>query len=232
MEGVIGRLRRFLPVLPTTLANLEMGPANGLRPICDQAGPKEVSTDCVSQAERKAPISYCKPPTNAATRLLTSVSQVGERKEVRDRRWLSKRDVNGGCSIPPVLPARSKTPQHLRKLIAVLNICSKLHLQLWVKIDRLANGYVSQAHHSLAQVCGRALDCTAFMNQPLDLHIEMKAISAIGTGGEVLPYNGHFLNAEFPINIQMKTSNSFNAIHTFFFHSLLISLKLRTSCLC
>ncbi len=25
-------------------ANLEMGPANGLRPICDQAGPKEVST--------------------------------------------------------------------------------------------------------------------------------------------------------------------------------------------
>jgi len=57
MEGVIGRLRRFLPVLPTTLANLEMGPANGLRPICDQAGPKEVSTDCVSQAERKAPIS-------------------------------------------------------------------------------------------------------------------------------------------------------------------------------
>src|SRR5260221_14073194 len=38
------------------------------------------STDCVSQAERKAPISYCKTPTNAATRLLTSVSQVGERR--------------------------------------------------------------------------------------------------------------------------------------------------------
>src|SRR5260370_12017377 len=59
------------------------------------------STDFVSQAERKAPISYCKTPTNAAARvltrsaneacastdfvsqaerkaLLTSVSQVGE----------------------------------------------------------------------------------------------------------------------------------------------------------
>jgi hypothetical protein len=91
---------------------------------------------------------------------------------------------------------------------------------------------MSQAHHSLAQVCGRALDCTAFMNQALDLQIEMKAISAIGTGGEMVPYNGHFLNAEFPINIQMKTSDSFNAIHTFFFHSLLIPLKPRISCLC
>src|SRR5260221_228602 len=42
------------------------------------------STDCVSQAERKAPISYCKTPTNAAARLLTSVSQVGVKKEGKD----------------------------------------------------------------------------------------------------------------------------------------------------
>jgi|SRR5215467_10144107 len=105
------------------------------------------------------------------------------------------------------------------KLIAVLDICSKLQLQLWVKIDGLTKGSVSQAHHSLTQVRGRALDCTAFMNQSLDLHIEMKAIPAIGTGGEVLLHNSHFLNAEFPVNIQVKTSNGFDAIHTFFFHS-------------
>ncbi len=39
--------------LANDAANLEMGPANGLRPICDQAGPKEVSTDCVRQARPK-----------------------------------------------------------------------------------------------------------------------------------------------------------------------------------
>jgi len=56
---VIGRLRRFLPVLPTTLARVLTRSAN-------EAG---ASTDFVSQAERKAPISYCKTPTNAATNL-------------------------------------------------------------------------------------------------------------------------------------------------------------------
>ena len=38
MEGVIGRLRRFLPVLPTTLASIEMGLANALRATAAQSG--------------------------------------------------------------------------------------------------------------------------------------------------------------------------------------------------
>src|SRR5260370_29823519 len=40
---------------------------NGLRARCDRT--------------TASPISYCKTPTNAATRLLTSVSQVGEKEE-------------------------------------------------------------------------------------------------------------------------------------------------------
>jgi len=38
LKGVIGRLRRFLPVLPTTLANIEMGLANALRATAAQSG--------------------------------------------------------------------------------------------------------------------------------------------------------------------------------------------------
>src|SRR5258708_10940967 len=43
------------------------------------------STDFVSQAERKAPISYCKTPTNAAARVLT-------------------RSANEACSSPRATP--------------------------------------------------------------------------------------------------------------------------------
>ena len=62
MEGVIGRLRRFLPVLPTTLASIEMG-----HPTTPPVAPTAPPTVPVRRD----------PPANDAARLRTaSVRQV------------------------------------------------------------------------------------------------------------------------------------------------------------
>src|SRR6266699_4077082 len=55
---------------------------------------------------------------------------------------------------------------------------------------------------------------TAFLNKPLNTFIEMKATFAIRTVREMLLHNNDFLNAEFSINVEMKTSNSFIAAQT------------------
>src|SRR5258708_37259420 len=114
---------------------------------------------------------------------------------------------------------KAEHPRHLPGLYIFIDIRSKFHLQLGIKIDWLSNGRAGQLQHSLAQVRRRTLDCTPFMNQSFDLYIEMKATFTVRAGREMLLYNRYFLKAEFPINIQMKTRNSLNAVHTFFFHN-------------
>ena len=109
------------------------------------------------------------------------------------------------------------------KLLAILKICSNLHLQIRIESDRLANRCTSQAQYGLPQVCRRTLDCTAFMNKSLDAHVEMKATFTIWAIGEMLLYDFNFVNAEFPINIKMKTSCCLKTIHSHFLNFLALT---------
>jgi hypothetical protein len=72
--------------LANDAANLEMGPANGLRPICDQAGPQEVST-----ASQSGEVQGSIRPANAdesMNRLSTAVECrfIGHVQDERRRR--------------------------------------------------------------------------------------------------------------------------------------------------
>src|ERR1051326_4521027 len=60
---------------------------------------------------------------------------------------------------------------------------------------------------------GSFLNSTALMNKSLHAHIKMKTTSAAWTGFEMLLHNNNFLNAEFPTNVEMKTSNTLKTVH-------------------
>src|SRR5260221_7525360 len=63
-------------------------------------------------------------------------------------------------------------------------------------------------------MCRGLLNSTAFVNKPLHTFVKMKATFAIWTVREMLLHNSDFLGTEFPINVEMKTSNSFITAHT------------------
>src|SRR5260370_41807003 len=94
------------------------------------------------------------------------------------------------------------------------DISSDLHLQNRVEIGQLTTGQASQAQHCFTQMSGGALDCTTFVNEPLETRIKVKAAFATWTFREMLPYCYNFLDSEFPVNIEMKTSNSLKTTHT------------------
>ena len=68
-----------------------------------------------------------------------------------------------------------------------------------IRVEKIEE--LGELHHGLTQALRCAFDGAAFVNQPLQFHIEMKAALAVGTGNQVLLYNGDFLNAEFPVDI-------------------------------
>src|SRR6266852_3138781 len=51
------------------------------------------------------------------------------------------------------------------------------------------------------------------MDESLHTHVEMKATFATWTVYEMLLHDSNFLCAEFPTNVEMKTSNSLNTVH-------------------
>jgi hypothetical protein len=50
------------------------------------------------------------------------------------------------------------------------------------------------------------LNCTTFMNQPLQMYVKMETAFTTRTISQMLLNDLDFLRAEFPINVQMKTS--------------------------
>jgi hypothetical protein len=109
------------------------------------------------------------------------------------------------------------------------DISSDLHLQNRVEIGQLTTGQASQAQHCFTQMGGGALDCTTFVNKPLETRIKMKAAFATLTFREMLPYCYNFLDSEFPVNIEMKTSNSLKTTHTI--HSIFSCIGSSLFCL-
>ncbi len=73
---------------------------------------------------------------------------------------------------------------------------------------------MSQAQHGLTQVSRRTLNCAAFVDQPLESKIEVKATFTIWTVCEMLPNDIDFLGPQFPVQVKMETSDSLNTTHT------------------
>src|SRR5690349_21970628 len=90
-------------------------------------------------------------------------------------------------------------------------VSANLHLQLGVDCGHSANRHVGQEQHSLAQVGGGAHDGTAFVNQSLYPLIKVKATLAAWAVGQMFLHHRDFLGTEFPVDIEMETSNSFIA---------------------
>jgi|SRR6266516_4303736 len=60
---------------------------------------------------------------------------------------------------------------------------------------------------------GSLLDSTALMDKSPHAHIEMKATFTLWTSFEMLVHHSNLLNAEFPTNIEMKTSDTLKTVH-------------------
>src|SRR5579859_284512 len=97
-------------------------------------------------------------------------------------------------------------------------VSPNLHLQLWIDCGYFANRHTGQAQHSLAQVRGGAYNGTAFVNQSLHTLIEVKATFAAWAAVQMRLHHRDLLGTEFPVDIEMETSNGFKATHieTFF----------------
>ena len=80
-------------------------------------------------------------------------------------------------------------------------IGSDLHLQLWIECYDLANRHASQAQYCFPQVCWRAHDGTAFVNQSLHALIKVKATFATRAADQMLLHDFDFIETEFPVNI-------------------------------
>src|SRR5579859_5540175 len=98
-------------------------------------------------------------------------------------------------------------------------VSPNLHLQLRVECCYIAHRLAGQSQHGFSQVRGRAHDGTAFVNQPLHALIEVKATFATWASNQMRLHYRDFLGAEFPVDIEMETSNSFKTAHVeTFFH--------------
>ncbi len=95
-------------------------------------------------------------------------------------------------------------------LLTLFNICSDLHLYFGIKSNLLA---ACQAQYCLTKMSRGLLDRTAFVDQSRNSDVKMKATFATRTGSEMLLHNRDFLGTEFPVNIEVKTSNSLITIH-------------------
>src|SRR5438093_6989116 len=78
----------------------------------------------------------------------------------------------------------------------------------------------SHAKYSIAEIGRSAFDHTALLNKSFNPHIKMKATFTILAISEMLLYDFYFVNAEFPINIKMKTSCCLKTIHSHFLNFL------------
>ena len=80
-------------------------------------------------------------------------------------------------------------------------VSSNLHLQLWVDCRYSANWRTGQAEDGFSQVCRRADNCTAFVNQSLYPFIKVKATLATWTTCQVHLHHRDFFVTEFPVDI-------------------------------
>jgi hypothetical protein len=88
-----------------------------------------------------------------------------------------------------------------------------LQLQLWIDCGYLAHRHTGQPQHSFSQMRGRSHDSTAFVNQSLHSLIKVKAALAAWAACQVRLHYLDFCGTEFPVDIEMETSNRFKTAH-------------------